>query len=127
MPGENAGRQKAPAPGRGHPPRERPFANDLRSPAPDIPAQSFLFRPRILFLDAPKLTRLSSAGYVPRDPQRLQLSAQRGRQISNFGVAAQLQRANVGDDSPTVARRNLIRVDVHCRETVRDVVVELTV
>ena len=46
--------------------------------------------------------------------------------VRQGGVLAQLQRANVGDDIPAVARRNLRGIVGHDAEAVGDHVVEIT-
>src|SRR5690242_6434638 len=48
-------------------------------------------------------------------------------QVRHFGIAAQLQCPNVGNDGPAIARRNLCRVAVHRAKAVRDVVEEIAV
>src|SRR5256886_15127817 len=57
----------------------------------------------------------------------VELLAKLRGQIGSLGVAAELQRANVGNDGPAVAWGNLGGIAQHLAKPVGDVVVEIEI
>ena|SRR5881275_2612269 len=57
----------------------------------------------------------------------IQFFAEFRGQVRDFGVAAQLQRTFIGNYGPTVTRRNLRGIAIHCAEAIGNHVEKITV
>src|ERR1700685_874072 len=88
------------------------------TPALDIPAQPLVAASCRILLALRLLFALAAL---------IQFFAKLRRQISSLNITAELPRADVRDDGPSVARGNLRGVAIHRAEAVRNDVVDITV